>query len=67
MAGLNNSNSKTNESELKKIQESHKIDKPEERNIFHMAFSQLNGRCFVFLADKDSGAIKCVVCRESFL
>lgn len=32
-----------------------------------MAFSQLNGRCFVFLTDKESGSIKCVACRESFL
>ena len=35
----NSSNQKRHETELKKIQESHKIDKPEARNIFHMVFS----------------------------
>ena len=31
-----------------------------------MAFS-LNSKCIVFLHDKESGAIKCVACRESFV
>jgi len=65
--GALSQNQKRTENDLRKIQESHKIDRPEEVNIFHMAFSQLNGRCFVFLAEKDTGVINCVACRESFL
>ena len=63
---MNQQYNKKYETDLKKIQESHRIDRRDERSIFHMAFSQLNGRCFVFLADRE-GAVKCVACRESFL
>ena len=32
-----------------------------------MAFSQLNGRIFVFLADRETQTVNCVACRENFL
>jgi hypothetical protein len=60
-------NNKEYEADLEKIQDSHKMEKPEEKHIFHMTFSQMSKRCFVFLADRETGDIKCVAFRESFL
>lgn len=40
--------------------------KKELSTIFHMEFS-INGKCIVFLTDKDDDTVKCAAARENFI